>query len=177
MRRVVRRMTTRGSRRSDGAMPLMRAAKRPRLTCPECGAPLGVELDLFAALDPRANSPSIRANSIVSFSITTKGLEERSAIIRVVLKRSEVDTLAVCPSLENGRAEAAAAPLWPQARCRGQLRVSRGPCARVLQARSSVDSRADPRPGRHWPPRYPGAKAASVVHRLRSTLPSRSPAR
>ena len=86
-------------------------------------------------------------------------------------------TLAVCPSLENGRAEAAAAPLWPQARCRDQLRVSRGPCARVLQARSSVDSRADPRPGRHWPPRYPGAKAASVVHRLRSTLPSRSPAR
>ena len=31
-------------------MSFMRAAEEPRLTCPECGAPLGVELDLFAAL-------------------------------------------------------------------------------------------------------------------------------
>src|SRR5271156_2251134 len=33
----------------------------PRLTCPECGAPLGAELDCFAALDlPRQLAPDPR---------------------------------------------------------------------------------------------------------------------
>ena len=31
-------------------MPFMRAAKRAALICPDCGAPLGAELDFFAAL-------------------------------------------------------------------------------------------------------------------------------
>ena len=51
MRRVVRRMTT---RRDQGVAmvqcPSCARPSEPRLTCPECGAPLGAELDLFAAL-------------------------------------------------------------------------------------------------------------------------------
>ena len=39
-------------------MPFMCAAKEPRLICPECGAPLGAELDFFAALGlPRKLDP------------------------------------------------------------------------------------------------------------------------